>query len=247
MSDIPYLPLYVNDYEGDTAHLSLEEDGAYSRLIRLCWRTSGCSVPNDCKWIMKRMRATQEEYDTIIKPIISDYFTIKKGRVFQKRLQQEFNKISTTISERKRAGKKGGKAKALNNKKKKPSNTKDLLLAKSYHPEPYLEPELEEERKIKTIAKKPTRMKDDWVLPEDYLQWVKDEGVCQDDAYIKKQGEEFKDYWLGVSGQKGTKLDWMATWRNHCRKDWKASYAELKKEWRRQNEHGTSKQAFRIL
>ena len=35
MSDIPYLPLYVNDFEGDTAHLSLEEDGAYNRLIRL--------------------------------------------------------------------------------------------------------------------------------------------------------------------------------------------------------------------
>lgn len=157
MADIPYLPLYVNDYEGDTAHLTLEEDGAYNRLIRLCWRTSGCSIPNDPKWIMKRMRASQEEYDTIIKPIIIDYFTIKKGRVFQKRLQQEFEQISTKISARKKAGKKGGQAKALNNNKKKPSKANDLPLANGYHPEPDLELELEvdkEEKKKHTKKEK---------------------------------------------------------------------------------------------
>lgn len=131
MSDIPYLPLYVNDYEGDTAHLSFDEDGAYSRLIRLCWRTPTCSLPNDPKWIMKRMRASQEEYDILIKPIINDYFTIKKGRIFQKRLQQEFLQISAKIKAQKLNGKKGGVAKALNNKKNKPNHTKVSPLAKS--------------------------------------------------------------------------------------------------------------------
>lgn len=33
---LPYFPLYVDDYEADTPHLTLEEDGAFSRLLRLC-------------------------------------------------------------------------------------------------------------------------------------------------------------------------------------------------------------------
>lgn len=153
MSDIPYLPLYINDYEGDTAHLSLEEDGAYSRLIRLCWRTSGCSVPNDPAWIMKRMRANENEYNDIIKPVITEYFTIKNGRVFQKRLQQEFDKVSAKIKAQKLNGKKGGVAKALNSKEKASSESTISPLAKSYHPELDLEPELEEEEKKKYTKK----------------------------------------------------------------------------------------------
>ena len=163
MSEIPYLPLYVNDFEGDTAHLNLEEDGAYNRLIRLCWRTPTCSIPNDPKWIIKRLRIDQAQYDDVVKPIIEDYFTIKKGRVFQKRLQKEFDKISNTILERKKAGKKGGNAKALNNSKKDPSNTNVLPLAKSYHPEPYLEPDLEvDKEEKKKHAKKEIWFEDFW-------------------------------------------------------------------------------------
>lgn len=30
--------------------------------------------------------------------------------------------------------------------------------------------------------------------------------------------DEFRDYWIAVPGAKGTKLDWPATWRNHCRR-----------------------------
>lgn len=135
--------------KGDTAHLSIEEDGAYSRLIRLCWRTSGCSVPNDPAWIMKRMRANESEYNDIIKPVITEYFTIKNGRVFQKRLQQEFDKVSAKIKAQKLNGKKGGVAKALNNNNKKSSQGTISPLAKTYHPELDLEPELEVDKQVK--------------------------------------------------------------------------------------------------
>ena len=35
---------------------------------------------------------------------------------------------------------------------------------------------------------------------------------------INNETAEFCDYWRGVSGQKGVKLDWLATWRNHIRR-----------------------------
>lgn len=34
---------------------------------------------------------------------------------------------------------------------------------------------------------------------------------------IDRLAAEFVDYWAGVGGAKGTKVDWPATWRNRCR------------------------------
>lgn len=37
------------------------------------------------------------------------------------------------------------------------------------------------------------------------------------DAEIHKTWAEFVDFWIGVPGQRGLKLDWSATWRNRVR------------------------------
>lgn len=115
MSKIPYIPIYIDDYEGHTAHLSLEEDGIYFRLIRLSWRTPGCSLPNDAKWIARRMRVSDAEYIEKIKPIITEFFTVKRGRILQKRLVSEFGKAKSNFEARSKAGKKGGRPKSLKN------------------------------------------------------------------------------------------------------------------------------------
>src|SRR5437660_1331440 len=36
-------------------------------------------------------------------------------------------------------------------------------------------------------------------------------------ALSKIRVDEFRDYWHGVPGTRGCKLDWEATWRNRCR------------------------------
>ena len=38
-----------------------------------------------------------------------------------------------------------------------------------------------------------------------------------DDNTIKTQMESFQDYWASISGAKGVKCDWLATWRNWIR------------------------------
>jgi len=118
MSEIPYIPFFIDDYEGATAHLTVDEDGVYFRLIRLCWRTPGCSIPNDPTWIKRQMRVTDKQYKDIVAPIIKEFFKVKKGRVLQKRLQKEFAKAKLQLDARKKAGKKGGEAKALKDKEK---------------------------------------------------------------------------------------------------------------------------------
>lgn len=137
---IPYIPLYVADYEADTAHLSIEEDGAYTRLLRLCWRTPGCSVPADREWIMRRMRVDHMTFTRVVEPIIAEFFRTEKGRVFSPRLVAEYNRITETSRKRSDAGKKGGRpAKQLKTNKTGESQAK----AKQKHPEPYPEPDIE--------------------------------------------------------------------------------------------------------
>lgn len=131
MSDLPRLPLFVDDYEAATAHLNLEEDGAYMRLMRLCWRMPRCTLPNDPAWIRRKMRVDQETYDRVVAPIIEEFFRRNRGRLYQKRLLSEFVYVNGVSSERSIAGKKGGEISALKRRGNRSSKATDLLPAKS--------------------------------------------------------------------------------------------------------------------
>jgi uncharacterized protein YdaU (DUF1376 family) len=127
MSEHPYIPLYVDDYEAATTHLSLEEDGAYNRLLRLCWRTPGCSLPDDAGWIARKLRISTEVFDRVAKPVLAEFFSLHKGRLIQRRLKAEYDDIAQKKLARKKAGQAGGRAKARKTKAKPASNATFLL------------------------------------------------------------------------------------------------------------------------
>jgi uncharacterized protein YdaU (DUF1376 family) len=144
MSDLPYLPLWVSDYEAKTAHLSFEEDGAYSRLLRLAWTCPGGTLPHDDAWLMRRLRATEEFYDRVVRPVLKEFFSVRRGRYVNDRLKHEFDTALEKTLRRKAAGKTGGEAKARKTKEKPPSNATVLLEQSSSksEPKPELEPEV---------------------------------------------------------------------------------------------------------
>jgi len=49
-----------------------------------------------------------------------------------------------------------------------------------------------------------------------YLEWASEHYPAQMDI-MHVVFDEFKDYWLGMSGYRSTKLDWLATWRNRLK------------------------------
>ena len=75
-----YMKILIADFESDTLHLTVEEDGVYNRLLRLCCRTSGGSIPDDEAWIRARIRVDQETYTRVVRPILEEFFTRRKGR-----------------------------------------------------------------------------------------------------------------------------------------------------------------------
>lgn len=114
----PYFPLYPADFEADTSHLTLEEDGAYNRLLRLMWMTPECNLPDDDAWIKRRMRVDADTYERVVKPLIAEFMQRRNGRVFSARLTEEFKKVDLTSRKRSAAGKMGGRPQASENKQK---------------------------------------------------------------------------------------------------------------------------------
>lgn len=80
---------------------------------------------------------------------------------------------------------------------------------------PETERETEKETEKKGNSNRGTRLPADFVLSEDWT------GFCQQyrpDLNPQKVFEEFKDYWIALSGDKARKTDWTATWRNWVRR-----------------------------
>nr|WP_249778247.1 YdaU family protein [Phenylobacterium glaciei] len=138
------MPLWIDDYDAATSHLTAAEDGVYGRLLRLAWRTPGCSLPNDPAWIARKIRLSAEDFDAIAKPVLEEFFKVQRGRLIQKRLKAEYENISRKKSLRQNAGKKGGDTKALKNKGNDPSNASVLPGDMRAFPEPEPDPEVVE-------------------------------------------------------------------------------------------------------
>jgi len=66
-------------------------------------------------------------------------------------------------------------------------------------------------------ASRSTRLQSDWILPKAWGEWALKEQPTWDADAVKKTAERFRDYWVAIPGQRGTKLDWEATWRNWVR------------------------------
>lgn len=136
---LPYFNMYPADFEADTSHLTLEEDGAYNRLLRLMWMTPGCSLPNDDAWIARRMRCDAATFERVVKPLISEFLTIENGRVFSPRLSREAMLSEQAHQRRVEAGSKGGrKPNPLKNNDTEQSNAKAMPKQPEPEPEPYI-------------------------------------------------------------------------------------------------------------
>jgi len=208
---LPYFPMYPADFEAKTSHLSIAEDGAYNRLLRICWMTPGCSIPVDEDWIMRRVRAHSDEEKEAVRSVLNEFFKAKGGRFSNARLTKEFNAAHEAHEKRKNAGSKGGRTKALKTNKATSSNA----VAKPKQPEPEPEPYKKKEPNG-SLQKKACRLSEDWVLPKALGEWALEQGMSRED--IRREADKFRDYWVSVSGQKGVKRDWSATWRNWIRR-----------------------------
>lgn len=140
---LPYFPMYPTDFEAKTSHLTLEEDGAYNRLLRLMWMTPGCSLPDDDAWIMRRMRVDADTFERVVRVVIDEFCERENGRLSNAKLSRVFSASNEAHKKRVSAGAKGGKSKALKTNDSAASNAKAML--KQPEPKPELKKKKEKD------------------------------------------------------------------------------------------------------
>lgn len=235
MSKLPFMPLYVADYDAATNWCDLETDGLYMRVLRLLWSTPKQSIPNDEKWITRTLRITPAQYETFL-VIKEEFLNVKNGRIYQKRLSIEFTKAEIMHNKRVEAGKKGGDANALKTKEKKSSkalakpkqSSSEALASTTTVTSTYTDTDT---KKDKSRA---SRISQDWKPSKDLVNQIslKEKTNIK---WVEEQVYSFVNYWIAKSGKDATKLDWDATFRNWCAKSYnkpeKKKHMETCADW----------------
>ena len=84
----PAIPLFGDAYLADTHHLTLEEHGAYLKLLMIAWRTEGCALPADDMRLAKMVGVTKAKWGKL-KPVVMAFWSLADGQWTQRRLTKE--------------------------------------------------------------------------------------------------------------------------------------------------------------
>lgn len=107
-----YMPLYVSDYDRDTADLSFEEHGFYGALLRALWTRDGELDGSDRPRLARILRTDRETFDRLW-PAVERFFTIElSGKFQQKRLTRELDKAIRSVTQTRENAAAAGRASA---------------------------------------------------------------------------------------------------------------------------------------
>lgn len=94
----PYFPFYPDDFvsDGDVEAMRTEEVGAYILLLCKAWREDPpCSIPNDDRLLAKWSRLTDQAWLEARPAVLACWDLRRDGRLYQKRLRLEYEKLRT--------------------------------------------------------------------------------------------------------------------------------------------------------
>jgi uncharacterized protein YdaU (DUF1376 family) len=101
-----YYPHHIGDYAAATEHLSWLEDMAYTRLIRLYYRTEK-PIPSDRAVVYRLVRASGSQERKAVDAVLSEFFVLTDDGYRQKRcdeellrMQEKSNKARASVEKR---------------------------------------------------------------------------------------------------------------------------------------------------
>jgi uncharacterized protein YdaU (DUF1376 family) len=193
---------HIGDYAAATAHLTMVEDAAYHRLLRLYYQQEA-PLPSDEKEIYRRCRARNPREKAGILRVLHEFFTLESdGCWHQARADREIANYKHLVEAGREGGIKSGLARSLKqNRTNQEPRTKNQ------------EPVTKEESERATRSG--SRLPDDWVPSDEDRAFARQVGIVD----IGETASVFCDYWHALAGAKGRKVDWAGTWRNWCRRE----------------------------
>jgi uncharacterized protein YdaU (DUF1376 family) len=193
-----FYPFHIGDYAAHTRHLTIYEDLAYRRLIDAYYLAEKPFVGSITN-IAKSIGMTQYESEVLY--ILQTFFSYNEEGYANKRADEEISKYKAMQE----GGRKGAAVRWGKGSDTPPKHPP----MQTMNQEP-----LTNNHIIGAKAPKAKRLDKDLQLPKDWEDFCK---TTRADLKPQEVFDQFKDYWVSVGGQKGTKLDWTATWRNWVR------------------------------
>lgn len=83
-----YFELHVGDYDAATAHLSMLEDAAYGRMLRIYYRTER-PLPADVSKVCRLVRAATKPERDAVQAVLEEFFTLEDDGWHQARTDEE--------------------------------------------------------------------------------------------------------------------------------------------------------------
>lgn len=227
MAEFPMMPLYTDAYLADTMHLSIDEHGAYLKLLIIMWRTSDLRLPDDDKRLARMLGISMPRFAKL-RRTIAPFFIIEDDVWRHKKLEKVRQKVAKRSAVKSERGARGAKARWLkNNETDMPQASVKQCLGDGI---PYpIERKKESSPPCSTPPniflpipasldrrRRATRIPDGIPNADDH-DFARSIGMTEEQ--IRYATDQFRDYWTAKPGQAATKLDWHATWRSWCRRD----------------------------
>lgn len=111
MAEFPALPFYTDAYLADTRHLTTEEHGAYLLLLLCAWRTRGCALKDDDRFLARTVGVSPQRWRKL-KPALMEFFDVSGGLWRQKKLTDVYRNVEDRVARNRANGAKGGRARA---------------------------------------------------------------------------------------------------------------------------------------
>lgn len=216
MSGVPYIRFFGDDWLSGTQELTLEERGALITIAALT-STLGRAPEADFRRLSRRFGCTPGRAKRLVNSLVEQgKILLENGSVINQRAVKE-----TTFSQKNSKKQSENASQRWAKKSEKPNennNSEDAMGMPSHMPwecQPEPEPEEKEDTNVSSKKKRGTRLSEQWELPIDWGNWALENGWPE--SVIRLEADKFRDHWISQSGQKGVKLDWLATWRNWMR------------------------------
>lgn len=214
-----WMPFFIGDYLKDTGRLSTLQHGAYCLLIFDYWING--APPDDDEVLAAITKLPERDWRAKHRSAIASFFDIRDGHWHHGRVDRELiiarekreaaeNRARTAAEAR---YSKQRSADAPSSAPSSPEAPPGACPEQTPSPSP-ISPSLRSGERARG-----TRLPADWVLPDDLKAWALHEQPTWDKGYVQHVAANFRDYWIATPGNRGTKLDWAATWRTWVRKE----------------------------
>lgn len=94
-----YFELHVGDYDAATAHLTMLEDAAYGRMLRIYYRTEK-PLPVDVKQVCRLVRAQSKPERDAVETVLREFFDLRDDGWHQARADAELQRFQAAEPER---------------------------------------------------------------------------------------------------------------------------------------------------